>query len=162
RTFVVCSSPPEGRRMPRSSTVAPPESSLALTARRAGRYWLAPEMDERVERRRLLAAWSIVLLAGIAPRPMRVALHRAGLAPLAATPAWSPFDHLPRELLRDHLFGSLLLLQQPPPLSNLILGVALKWCSWPVGVAYTMIWLQTLMTILTAVVLVHVLSVLYP
>src|SRR5215470_6470980 len=113
-------------------------------------YLLAREMDERVERRRLLAAWSIVVLAGIGHRTMLFALHRADLdALIDANAAWYSFQHLPREMLRDHLLGSLLLLQQTPPISNLILGVALKWCSWPVGVAYAMIWLQTLLTILT-------------
>src|SRR5262249_17798220 len=118
---------------------------------------------ERVERRRLLAALSIVVLAGIGHRTMLFAFHRADLdALIDANAAWYSFQHLPREMLRDHLLGSLLLLQQTPPISHLILGLALKWCSWPVGVAYAMIWLQTLLTILTAVALVHVVSVLYP
>src|SRR5262245_25781327 len=120
-------------------------------------------MDERLERRRLLAAWTIVVLAGIGHRTVLFALHRADLdALIDANAAWYTFQHLPREMLSEHLLGSLLLLQQTPPLSNLILGVVLKWCSWPVGVAYAMIWLQTLLTILTAIVLVHVVSVLYP
>src|SRR5262249_21693382 len=120
-------------------------------------------MDERVERGRLLAAWSIVVLVGIGQRTMLFVLHRADLdALIDANAAWYTLQHLPREMLRDHLFRSLLLLQQTPPISNLLMGLALKWCSWPVGVAYAMIWLQTLVTILTAVVLVHVVSVLYP
>ncbi len=120
-------------------------------------------MNDRAERRRLLAAWGIVVLAGIGHRATLFLLHRADLdALIDANAAWYTFQHLPREMLRDHLFRSLLILQQTPPASNLLLGIALKWCSWPVGVAYAMIWLQTILTILTAVVLVHVVSVLYP
>lgn len=120
-------------------------------------------MNDRAERRRLLAAWSIVVLAGIGHRTTLFLLHRADLdALIDANAAWYTFQHLPREMLRDHLFRSLLILQQTPPVSNLLLGIALKWCSWPAGVAYAMIGLQTLLSILTAVVLVHVVSMLYP
>ena len=119
-------------------------------------------MDDRAERRRLLVTWSIVALVGIAHRLMLFWLRRADLdALIDANAAWYTFQNLPREMLRDHLFRSLLLLQQTPPASNLLLGVALKWWSWPAGVAYAMIWLQTLVTILTALVLVHVVSLLY-
>src|SRR5262249_25485126 len=120
-------------------------------------------MNDRAERRRLLAAWGIVVLAGIGHRTTLFLLHRSDLdALIDANAAWYTFQHLPREMLRDHLFRSLLILQQTPPVSNLLLGIALKWCSWPVGFAYAMIWMQTLLSILTAVVLVHVVSVLYP
>src|SRR5262249_60001015 len=120
-------------------------------------------MDERVERRRLLAAWSIVVLVGIGHRTMLFALHRSDLdALIDANAAWYTFQHLPREMLRDHLFASMVLLQQTPPISNLLLGVVLKGFSWPAGVAYAMIWLQTVLTLVTAVVLVHVVAGAFP
>ena len=120
-------------------------------------------MNGRAERRRLLVACGIVLLAAIGHRATLFRLHRGDLdALIDANAAWYTFQHLPREMLRDHLFRSLLLLQQTPPISNLLLGVVLKWCSCPFGVAYAMIGLQTLVSVLTAVVLVHVVSVLYP
>jgi len=134
-----------------------------LTACRRGHYWLAREMDERIERRRLLTAWGIVVVVGLAHRITLFLVHRPQLdALIDANAAWYTFQHLPREMLRDHLFASMVLLQQTPPISNLLLGVALKCFSWPAGVAYAMIWLQTVLTLVTALVLVHVVTVLYP
>ena len=42
------------------------------------------------------------------------------------------------------------------------MGLALKWFSWPAGVAYALIWLQTLVCLAGALVLVRVLALLYP
>jgi hypothetical protein len=120
-------------------------------------------MPERVERRRLFVAWSIVLGAAIAHRLILFLLHRHDLEALtAANQVCYIFQYLPREMLRDHLAPAMLLLQQTPPVPNLLMGLALKGFSWPGGVAQVLIGLQSLASILTAGVLVHLLSVLYP
>ncbi len=119
-------------------------------------------MLERAERRRRAAAYGIVFVVALAHRVALFLLHRADLdAYIDANESWYTFQHLPQELLRDHLFRSLLLLQQTPPASNLLVGLALKGFSWPVGVAYALIWMQTTVSILTALVLVHLLATLY-
>jgi hypothetical protein len=120
-------------------------------------------MLERAERRRRTVAYGIVMLAAIGHRMALFLLHRADLdAYIDANESWYTFQHLPQEMLRDHLFRSLLVLQQTPPVSNLLVGLALKCCAWPGGVAYALIWMQTAVSILTAVVLVHLVATLYP
>ena len=120
-------------------------------------------MDARGERRQLLVATSVVVAVGIAHRVILFLLHRADLHALsAANPSWYAPQNLPREMLRDHLAQSLLMLQHFPPVSNVLLAVVLKSFAWPDGVAEAMIWLQTVLSILTAGVLIHLLSVLYP
>ena len=115
------------------------------------------------ERRRLRVAWAIVVLAALAHRAALFLLHRADLdAFIDANASWYSYQNLPREMLRDHLLRSLLYLQQTPPASNLFMGLALRWFSWPAGVAYALIWVQTAVCILGAVVLMHVLALLYP
>ena len=115
------------------------------------------------ERRRLRVAWTIVVLVGLAHRLMLFLAHRADLdALIDANATWYTYQNLPREMLGPHLLRSLLYLQQTPPASNLAMGLALKWFSWPAGCAYALIWLQTLICIAAAVVLVHVLALLYP
>jgi hypothetical protein len=115
------------------------------------------------ERRRLRVAWAIVLLVGLAHRVALFLLHRGQLdALIDANANWYTYQNLPREMLGPHLLRSLLYLQQTPPASNLFMGLALKWFSWPVGCAYAVIWLQTLVCLAAALVLVHVLAVLYP
>lgn len=119
--------------------------------------------DEQAERRRLLVATTLVVVAAIAHRAILFLLHRVDLHALsAANPNWYAPQNLPREMLRDHLAQSLLMLQHFPPVSNVLLAVALKTFTWPDGVAEAMIWLQTLFSILTAGVLIHLLSMLYP
>jgi hypothetical protein len=115
------------------------------------------------ERRRLRVAWTIVFLVALAQRLMLFLAHRADLdAFIGANATWYTYQNLPREMLGPHLLRSLLYLQQTPPASNLFMGLALKWFSWPAGVAYALIWLQTLICIAAALVLVHVLALLYP
>jgi hypothetical protein len=117
----------------------------------------------RDERARLLLVWAVVGLAAIVHRGALFLQHRADLDSLiAANASWYTFQNLPLEMLRDHLLVSLLMLQQTPPASNLLVGLVLKCCSWPIGVAHALIWLQTLVSIATAGILVHVLSMLYP
>src|SRR5262245_7540425 len=115
------------------------------------------------DRRRLRVAWAIVLLVGLAHRVALFLLHRGQLdALIDANANWYTYQNLPREMLGPHLLRSLLYLQQTPPASNLFMGLALKWFSWPGGVAYALIWLQTLICLTGALVLVHVLALLYP
>src|SRR5262249_62156362 len=78
------------------------------------------------------------------------------------TASWYIYQNLPREMLHAPLLRSLLSPQQTPPASNVLMGLALKWFSWPVGCTYALIWLQTVTCILAAVVLMHVLATLYP
>jgi hypothetical protein len=120
-------------------------------------------MPEWAERRRLLVAWSVVLGVAIAHRLALFLLHRADLdALIEANAGYYIFQYLPREMLRDHLLRAMVLLQQTPPVPNLIVGLALKAFSWPAGVAKALMGLQSLVSILTAAVLGHLLSVLYP
>jgi hypothetical protein len=120
-------------------------------------------MSDRTERRRLFVALGIVLGGAIAHRLALFLLHRRDLeALIAANQVWYIFQYLPREMLRDHLAAAMLLLQQTPPVPNLLMGLALKGFSWPAGVAQVLIGLQSLVSILTAGVLVHLLSLLYP
>jgi len=115
------------------------------------------------ELRRLEVAWGVVLLVALAHRLGLFLVHRADLdAYVAANASWYTYQNLPREMLRDHLWRSLLYLQQTPPASNLLMGIALKWFSWPLGCAYALIWSQSLVCILAALVLVHLLAMLYP
>jgi len=108
-------------------------------------------------------AYGIVFVVALAHRAAVFLVHRARLdAYIDANASWYTFQHLPREMLGDHLFRSLVLLQQTPPGSNLLMGLALKWFSWPVGVAYGMIWMEAGVSILTALVLVHLVATLYP
>ena len=116
-----------------------------------------------IERRRLIVAWVIVGAVAVAHRVALFLMHRADLdALIAANPTWYTFQYLPAEMLRDHLWRALLLLQQTPPVSNLIMGMVLKWWAWPDGVARVLIGAQTVLSILTAGVLVHLLAMLYP
>src|SRR5262249_54004111 len=115
------------------------------------------------ERRRLHIAWAVVVVVALAHRTALFLLHRADLdAFIDANASWYIYQNLPREMLHDHLLRSLLYLQQTPPASNLLMGLALKWFSWPLGCAYALIWLQTLTYILATLVLMHVLAMLYP
>ena len=103
------------------------------------------------ERRRLIVAWSIVLGVGIAHRAMLFLLHRGDLDALTeANAGWYPFQYLPREMLRDHLARALLLLQQTPPVPNILMGLALDGFSWPAGVTRVLIGLQSLVSLLAA------------
>ena len=104
------------------------------------------------ERRRLRVASAIVLLVGLAHRVVLFLLHRGQLdALIDANANWYTYQNLPREMLGPHLLRSLLYLQQTPPASNLFMGPALTWFSWPVGCAYALIWLQTLAALVNLV-----------
>jgi hypothetical protein len=115
------------------------------------------------ERRRLVVAWTVVAVVALAHRLTLFLVHRTDLdAYVAANASWYTYQNLPREMLRDHLWRSLLYLQQTPPASNVLMGVALKWFSWPLGCAYALIWMQTLVCLLATLVLVHLVATLYP
>jgi hypothetical protein len=124
---------------------------------------LAAAMNGEEERRRLHIAWVVVSLVALVQRSALFLAHRADLdAYIDANATWYTYQNLPREMLRDHLLRSLLYLQQTPPASNIVMSFALKWFSWPAGCAYLLIWLQTVVDVLGAVVLMHVLALLYP
>lgn len=111
----------------------------------------------------VLVASAAVALVALGHRTALFLTRRADLdALIAANPGWYTYQQLPVEMLRDHLARSLLYLQQVPPVSNLIMGVVVKLASWPVAATYALIALHTLVSILTALVLVHLLSRLYP
>ena len=125
--------------------------------------WAVRRTTEHTEGRRLAIALSLVALTAIVHRVTLFLLHRGDLdALIDANASWYTPQNLPAELLRDHLLTALLYLQQTPPVSNLLMGLALKSCAWPTGVAHLFIGMQTLVTILAAMVLVHLVSILYP
>lgn len=108
-------------------------------------------------------AGAIVILVGVTHRSLLFFAHKEDLDRLiAASPDWYSYQHLPMALLRDHLLRALAILQQTPPVSNLLVGLALKWYSWPGGVAYALIALQAVVSLLAAATLVHLVAVLYP
>jgi hypothetical protein len=120
-------------------------------------------MRDGMERKRILVATGIVVGTAVLHRALLLVLHYDDLDRLiVANGVWYTYQHLPREMLHDHLADAMLLLQQTPPASNLILGLVLKACSWPIGVGRTMITLQSLVSISTAALLVRVLAMLYP
>jgi hypothetical protein len=90
-------------------------------------------------------------------------LHYSDLnALLTDNPDWLTFQYLTVPALRDHLWLSLLYLQQTPPLPNLILGLALQVCQWPFQIAYLLIAGQTLLTLVTATLLFRILYLWQP
>ncbi len=105
----------------------------------------------------------IIVLVGVGQRLLLFLQHRGALdALLEANPAWYTGQQLPPRMLTDHLAVSLLYLQQTPPIPNLLMGLALKWFSWPAGVTYALVALQGLLSIATALLLRRVLLLLYP
>src|SRR5262249_10218796 len=144
-------------------SVAGGRRTAGLDGRNVGSVSLRRTMLERAERRRRTVAYGIVFCVTLAHRAMLFLMHLRALdAYIDANASWYTFQLLRREMLRAHLFRSLVLLQQTPPASNLLMGLALRWFSWPVGVAYAMIWMQSVVSILTALVLVHLVATLYP
>ena len=110
-----------------------------------------------------LAATMAVVAVGVIHRGAVLALHLQALDALAvANSDWYPFQFLPSGWLRDHLLASLWYLQQEPPITNLMFGLILKTCSWPVGVARALVALQGALSIVSAIVLLRVLCALYP
>src|SRR5262249_15635136 len=79
----------------------------------------------RDERARLLAVWALVGLVAVVQRSALFLKHVGDLdALIAANASWYTFQNLPREILRDHLVVSLIMLQQTPPASNFRSGRA--------------------------------------
>jgi len=68
------------------------------------------------------------------------------------------WQYLTIPALTEHLGRSLLYLQQSPPLPNLLLGLIARLAGWPYGTAYTLILLQGLLSIATALALFVVLG----
>lgn len=89
--------------------------------------------------------------------------HRAALDALAeANHDWYTGQQLPIEMLRDHLLGSMLLLQQTPPVPNVVMGIVLDYFTWPTGVSAALVGLQALLSVATAVMMARILLALYP
>lgn len=110
-------------------------------------------------RRRALIAALVVMAVGLVHRTALFVAHRTALdAQLADNPLWSLGQHLPLPMLRDHLLVALLLLQQTPPFSNLVIGLLAKATSWPTGLTYALIALQGVLSIVTALVLQRLLA----
>lgn len=113
--------------------------------------------------RALVGAGAAVALVGLAHRTALFFHVKTDLdALIVASPGWYTYQQLPVEMLRDHFARSLLFLQQVPPVSNVVMGVVLKVASWPFAATYTLVWVHTLLSIMTALVLVHLLAQVYP
>src|SRR5262249_46374536 len=160
RRFRSRSSPPSGGGV---AYLCGDSRAAGLDGQNGGSVSQRRTMLERAERRRRAVAYGIVFVVALTQRAAVFLVHRARLdAYIDANASWYTFQHLPREMLGDHLFRSLVLLQQTPPASNLLMGLALKWFSWPTGVAHAMIGMEAAVSILTALVLVHLIATLYP
>lgn len=113
--------------------------------------------------RRAWLATALVGAVGIAHRTWLLVAFRTQLQALQdANPEVYMMHHAPLELLRDHLGVVLLLLQQTPPVSNVIYGLFVQAFSWPHGVTQAVMILQGATSVATAVLLHRVLVALFP
>ncbi|MCW5890568.1 MAG: hypothetical protein KIT14_08450 [bacterium] len=113
--------------------------------------------------RRTWLATGLVALVGLVQRAwLLVAFRAEGQALQTANPEVYMAHHAPLELLRDHLGVVLLLLQQTPPVSNLIFGLLVKAFSWPHGVTQALLVLQGATSVAAAVLLHRLLLGLFP
>jgi hypothetical protein len=76
---------------------------------------------------------------------------------LVQNPDYLTWQFLAVPALRDHLFSSLLYLQQTPPLPNLLLGLVLKIAPPPHALTYVLLALQTALTLASTLVFFHLL-----
>jgi hypothetical protein len=76
---------------------------------------------------------------------------------LAENPDYLTWQFLAVPALRDHLFSSLLYLQQTPPLPNLLLGLILKIAPPPYALTYVLLALQTALTLASTLLFFHLL-----
>ena len=76
---------------------------------------------------------------------------------LAQNPDYLTWQFLAVPALRDHLFSSLLYLQQTPPLPNLLLGLILKAAPPPYALTYVLLALQTALSLASALLFFHLL-----
>jgi len=110
-------------------------------------------------RRGGIAAALLVAAVGLGHRIAIFVAHRAALdAQVDANPLWYTGQHLPLPMLRDHLVTALVLLQQTPPLSNLLLGLIAKAMPGPHALVHALIALQAALSIGAAVVLQRLLA----
>lgn len=110
--------------------------------------------------RRYAQPISIVLIIGVGliHRLMLFWLHFPDLHHLIAqNPAWLTWQYLTVAALTEHLWPSILYLQQTPPIPNILLGLAGQAFGWPFGTAYALIALQGLLSISTAIILFRLL-----
>jgi hypothetical protein len=122
-----------------------------------------PELNDindpmQSEKRKLIICWVIILLTGIIHRASLFAFYFNDLNNLVnANPSWYDWHYLSIAGLKDHLFKSILYLQQTPPVPNIIMGIALKLFEWPCQVAYFLIFYTNLISIISALVLFKIL-----
>lgn len=102
---------------------------------------------------------ALLVLFGIVHRGTFLLYHWDDLRRLTAlapsTPIW---QYLSIPGLTEHLWLSLLYLQQTPPIPNLLLGIGAKWAGWPFGCAVTLMGAQAVVSVLTAVGLYRLLG----
>lgn len=77
---------------------------------------------------------------------------------IAQNPNDLTWQYLTIPALTEHLWQSMVYLQQSPPLPNILLGLIAQLLGWPYGTAYTLILLQAVLSIATALVLFLVLG----
>ena len=123
-------------------------------------------MATRTDAREAVARrWGLLLvaLAGSAHRTVLFLVHRDDLHTLiAANATWYTTQNAPLALLREHLGTTLLLLQQTPPMSSLVIGVLERFVEWPVAGAEALIALQGGISIVTALLLHRLLDICFP
>jgi len=92
-------------------------------------------------------------------------LHRAALFLLyfpdlqqliTNNPDWLTGQFLTIPALSRHLAGALFLLQQTPPIPNLVLGIISKCTTWPMGVGCVLIALQALLSIAAVILMFRI------
>lgn len=110
-----------------------------------------------------LRAFLCVAVAGLGHRLLLFLLHREDLRAFSeANAGWYTMQQLPIEMLRDHLLISILALQQTPPVSNVVMGIAAKSFAWPAGVTGALVLFGGLLSVATALIVVRILLDLYP
>lgn len=111
------------------------------------------------------ARWASLLVALVATvhRAALFVAYRADLEALvAANPAWWTMQLPPLDHLQHHLGATLLMLQQTPPISVLVVGVLAHLVPWPLGGAEALILVNAATSVATAVVLHRLLLRCFP
>ena len=105
----------------------------------------------------------VVAVVALAHRGAVFAAHQEDLRTLvAANPAWWTMQNPPLPALQDHLLATLLMFQQTPPMSALVIGLFGNLVSWPFGGAVALIAFNTVVSAATAVLLHRLLLVCLP
>lgn len=102
-------------------------------------------------------AWWASLLVGLVTLIHRAAVfgtyHQDLRALVGANPEWWTMQNPPFTALHEHLAATLLILQQTPPMSALVVGVFTKLVSWPLRGAEALIAFNAVISAGTAVLL---------